>query len=170
MSSQRLLLLFTLVLALLLKIGVSNAQESHEHGHATLNVVADGDQFFIELESPAVNLVGFEHEPESDDQQAAIDKSTARLLDYRSLINLPEKAHCQIVDKSANWILDPEHDNHAEFHASYRFKCNLTNLDSIGLKLFDYFPGIEEIDAQILFPDIQLAVELDAQNKSIQLR
>ncbi len=170
MSSQKVLLLFTLILGLLLKYGVSNAQEAHEHGHSTVNVVADGDQLFIEFESPAVNLIGFEHEPESDGQQAAINKSIARLLDFRSLINLPEKANCQIVDKSANWILDPEHDNHAEFHASYQFKCNLANLDAIGLKIFDYFPGIEEIDAQILFPDIQLALELDARNKSIQLR
>lgn len=163
-------MLFTLALPLLLNFNISNALKTHEHGHSTINLVAEGNQLSIEFESPAVNLIGFEHKPETDDQQAAIDKGIARLLDFQSLFVLSENVRCEIIDKSANWILDAEHSNHAEFQASYQLSCDLSDLRSIELTLFNHFPGIEEIDAQILFADIQLVLELDARNRSIQLR
>ena len=35
----------------------------HEHGVASLNLVVDGNLVSLELDSPAANLVGFEHTP-----------------------------------------------------------------------------------------------------------
>ena len=39
---------------------------AHEHGVAKLNVVLDDNTLELELDSPAMNLVGFEHAASSD--------------------------------------------------------------------------------------------------------
>lgn len=36
---------------------------AHEHGVAQLNLVLEGEKLLIELASPGVNIVGFEHAP-----------------------------------------------------------------------------------------------------------
>ena len=57
-------------------------QGAHVHGEAVLNVVQEGTNVFIEFESPAINLVGFEHAPINPEQKAAFDR--AQILIYAS--------------------------------------------------------------------------------------
>ena len=45
---------------------------AHEHGVAKLNVVLDGNTLELELDSPAMNLVGFEHAASSDADKAKV--------------------------------------------------------------------------------------------------
>lgn len=46
----------------------------HEHGVAQLNVALDGKTLELELDSPAMNLVGFEHAASTDADKAAVAK------------------------------------------------------------------------------------------------
>ena len=48
-----------------------SAAETHLHGHAELTLVTEENSLAINLESPAVNIVGFEHKATSDQQQKA---------------------------------------------------------------------------------------------------
>ena len=45
---------------------------AHEHGVAKLNAVLDGNTLELELDSPAMNLVGFEHAANSDADKAKV--------------------------------------------------------------------------------------------------
>ena len=51
--------------------------DSHVHGMGTLNLVADGSEVHIELDSPAANLVGFEHAPSSATDRAGWTRAFA---------------------------------------------------------------------------------------------
>jgi len=144
--------------------------DSHEHGHATLNLAIEDDQLSLEFESPAMNLTGFEHQPENDEQQAAIDTGISLLKQFNTLFVLSDSANCNLIEKSANWITDSDDGGHAEFRASYRLSCDAAKLEVIELPIFDHFPGIEEIEAQILLPGRQFAMELDSEHRRIQLR
>lgn len=53
--------------------------DSHEHGAALLNIALDDGAVFLELETPWNNLVGFEHEPSTDEQKAQVDATMAQL-------------------------------------------------------------------------------------------
>jgi len=173
MPFRRLLLLFTISSILLFnltRLNASSALESHEHGHSILNLIAENDQLYIEFESPAVNIIGFEHSAETDDQQAAIDAAKARLVEFASLFEVSAESNCKLMKQSADWVLHAEVDDHAEFHASYQLNCDIAKLKSINLPIFDHFPGIEEIEAQVLLSSKQLAFELDSQNRIIQLQ
>ena len=47
--------------------------ESHEHGVSTLKIAIEGQNEQMELESPANDIVGFEHAPENNKQKADSD-------------------------------------------------------------------------------------------------
>ena len=55
--------------------------DSHVHGIASMNLALEGDEVHIELDSPAANIVGFEHAPSSKADHAAVDKAVAMLND-----------------------------------------------------------------------------------------
>jgi len=52
---------------------------SHEHGTATLNVAVENASVFVELDSPWNNIIGFEHAPNDDEQQALLDAALGLL-------------------------------------------------------------------------------------------
>ncbi|MFO6377007.1 DUF2796 domain-containing protein, partial [Pseudomonas aeruginosa] len=61
----------------------------HEHGVAQLNVALDGKTLELELDSPAMNLVGFEHAASTDADKAAVAKARAQLEKPLELFALP---------------------------------------------------------------------------------
>lgn len=59
---------------------------------------------------------------------------------------------------------------HSEFTAEYRFSCTRPEkLKSVETTLFTVFPGIEEIEAQVLTSTRQTGAELTAKNYRIEL-
>ncbi|MBM97356.1 MAG: hypothetical protein CMI09_16075 [Oceanospirillaceae bacterium] len=54
-------------------------QRSHVHGVAELMLAQEGNELEIMLESPAANIVGFEHKASSEEQIAAVERAEALL-------------------------------------------------------------------------------------------
>ena len=48
---------------------------THVHGVASLNIALADNELFIEFESPAIDIVGFEHEPGTDEEKATFQKA-----------------------------------------------------------------------------------------------
>ncbi len=71
---------------------------------------------------------------------------------------------------------DHEHDHdkaegeHSEFHAHYHFDCNGSAIASIGLRLFETWPRIEEIHLQALTPGGQFGGDIEAGDPVIRLK
>ena len=59
---------------------------------------------------------------------------------------------------------------HSEFHAHYHFDCNGSQIDSIGLRLFEAWPRIEEIHLQALTPGGQFGGDIEADDPVIRLK
>ncbi len=61
-------------------------------------------------------------------------------------------------------------ETHSDFRAVYRFSCqNPDKLTTIEVRLFELFPGIEEIEVQILTETKQTAMELTAKKPKFSL-
>jgi hypothetical protein len=138
---------------------------AHEHGVATLRVASADKALVIEFLSPLDNLVGFEHEPRSDEQRKAIADAEALLRDGAALFRLPAAAGCQLLGAKLDspWLQSEqpdhdhghghsdahgatEHEGHADLAASYRFECTAPDrLDSLHVRLFDSFPRLREV-------------------------
>ena len=51
-----------------IQAGEHHHHDAHVHGVAHLNVALEGNDLYIELTSPAANIVGFEHDPRTQNQ------------------------------------------------------------------------------------------------------
>ena len=94
---------------------------AHEHGVGRLNAALDGQTLELELESPAMNLVGFEHAATSDADKAKVAAVRAQLEKPLALFNLPTAAGCVVASQELESPLfggkpdaDDDHDEDAK--------------------------------------------------------
>ncbi|WP_371232963.1 DUF2796 domain-containing protein [Pseudomonas sp. QE6] len=149
----------------------------HEHGVAQLNAALDGKTLELELDSPAMNLVGFEHAATSDADKATVATTQAQLKQPLQLFKLPASAQCSVQSVELSSPLfgdapeadDHDHDEHeghqhADIHAHYQLTCaqpqELATLDFA--PLFKRFPTTQKIQVQLIGPSGQQGAELTA--------
>lgn len=92
-------------------------QGAHVHGIAALNLALEGQEVHLELDSPAANIVGFEHTPSSEADHAALDKAIGTLKDGDRLFRFNADAGCRLEEAAVTTaLLDEEHKGHADEH------------------------------------------------------
>ena len=164
--------------------------DAHVHGIAALNLALEGQEVHVELDSPAANLVGFEHAPSSEADHAALDKAVATLKDGDRLFRFNAEARCRMEKADVtSALLHEEHDEHGDKHSSdhdhekkdghdhekhedeeeahsdieatYHFECNQPGkLTQLTVELFEAFPGTEKLNVQYVIESKQGAAEL----------
>ena len=164
---------------------------AHEHGVGRLNAVLDGQALELELDSPAMNLVGFEHAATSAADKAKVAAARKQLENPLALFNLPKAAGCVISTQELNSPLfgdkpeadhdddddhdakDGAHEHHhdpSEIHAHYQFTCAtptaLSNLDLT--QVFKTFPATQKIQVQLIGPSGQQGVEATPQAATLK--
>jgi len=149
---------------------------AHEHGVAKLNVVLDGNTLELELDSPAMNIVGFEHAASTDADKGKVAAARQLLEQPQKLFGLAQAAGCKDdaqelesplfgdaahADEGAD---EHEHEHghqHADVNAHYQFTCatpaKLTQLDLD--PLFKTFPQTQKVNVQLIGPNGQKGVE-----------
>ncbi|WP_404356546.1 DUF2796 domain-containing protein [Methylotuvimicrobium sp. KM1] len=154
MKSRFLILFLSLCLFSGATLAEKRHHEAHTHGIAELNIVIENDTVLIEFESPAVNLIGFEHKPRNDAQRLELQNALALLNDVDIIASF-EKGKCHAAETHISGPFDDEDqegsehgelEEHSEFHATYTLSCqNASAIDSVRTQLFDRFPGFEAI-------------------------
>jgi hypothetical protein len=71
--------------------------EAHEHGVAHMNVAFEGNELYIELISPAANIVGFEHQPRTQEQRAAVNAAIKKLEAGEKIFAFPSDVGERLV-------------------------------------------------------------------------
>ncbi|MBC3436936.1 DUF2796 domain-containing protein [Pseudomonas sp. BW16M2] len=149
---------------------------THEHGVAKLNAVLDGNTLELELDSPAMNLVGFEHVASSDADKAKVAAARQQLEQPLKLFGVAPAAGCK---EDAQELESPlfgdaaqadedgdshEHGHghaHADVNAHYQLTCatpgKLAQID-LG-PLFKTFPQTQKINVQLIGPNGQKGIE-----------
>ena len=149
-------------------IAKAQSEEAHVHGLATLTLALENQSLEIEFESPAANIVGFEHEAKSAEEKQAVKaaevilESPATLfsfagtgcqlkeaeVDISGLMEEGHNDHGHHHDHHHSSHDDHKDDSHSEIKAHYHFTCNgAEQLESVSTTLFSQFPGIETINA-----------------------
>ena len=157
--------------------------DAHTHGYGELNVAIDGQKVALELNSPAFNIVGFEHSSETDKDKATIKNALSILNDGSELFLFPAISGCRLVNVNVVSSLieeqhsvhkdhDSDHKNskhedhsnndiHSEFHANYQFQCDvIEKVNTIQVMIFKHFPNTRQLNVQMILPNRQSAMEL----------
>ncbi|WP_054886544.1 DUF2796 domain-containing protein [Pseudomonas sp. NBRC 111130] len=147
---------------------------AHEHGVARLNAVLDGNTLELELDSPAMNLVGFEHMASSDADKAKVAAVRQQLEQPLKLFALASSAGCKEDQQELESPLfgdaakadddGDEHEKghvHSDINAHYQLTCATPEkLNQIDLApLYKAFPATQKINVQLIGPNGQKGVE-----------
>ncbi|MNG89393.1 hypothetical protein D3C76_454050 [compost metagenome] len=147
---------------------------AHEHGVAKLNAVLDGNTLELELDSPAMNLVGFEHAASSDADKAKVAAVRQQLEQPLKLFGLAAAAGCKEDQQELESPLfgdaakadddGDEHEKghvHSDINAHYQLTCATPEkLAQIDLTpLYKTFPATQKINVQLIGPNGQKGVE-----------
>lgn len=150
---------------------------AHVHGMASLKIALEDQAVAIELESPAANLVGFEHPPENAEEQQRVSQAVAALGDYRNLLTITGGAcrqaeadvHSPFGEKGGESAHD--HEVHTDFEAGYRLQCpSVAAIESIELTLFERFPGFEKVKVEWVGPGGQGSKEVTKGDSRLSLK
>ena len=167
----------------------AHAADAHVHGIATLQAALDGNRLNVDFSSPLDNLVGFEHAPRTDKQKAAV-RQMAERLNAPELWFVPNaEAGCKRTSVNLeSAVLDrtllsgagaerkpaaakpdaskgPQKKAHAEEHSALSvdivYTCDRPQaLSGLELKVFEAFPRLKRIDAQVVGARKQKAAKL----------
>ena len=158
----------------------SHSLDAHIHGLASLNVALEEQKLELQLASPAMNILGFEHLPNSNSDQQAVETAQKTLHNPALLFELNSVAKCTLTSTSVDNDLlvnrdDHDHDHHhaadvsehqhSDITAHYHYHCSVpTALNSIDLSgFFTQFPHTEKIQVQLVTDEQQRGIELSAQ-------
>lgn len=146
---------------------------AHVHGVASLQVAVDGKNLTLNLESPLNNLVGFEHTPRTEKQQAAVRAMAERLNQPAGLFIASPAAACTPLSvKLESPVLEPMKpsagDGHADLDGEFVFRCEHPEaLRALEVGLFQAFPRLKRLDVQVAGPHGQSAARLSPQQRNI---
>jgi len=153
------------------------AHGAHEHGIAQLQVAVSDRTLEMHLESPAMNIVGFEHQPKNDAERALIKKSVADLKNP-ALFTFDPATACTLgqADVTSDLLGQPTveagasdtAETHADMDVTYQFACT-TAPKTVQVLLMTRFAGIESVRVQVVTDSAQRSLTLDKANATIPL-
>jgi hypothetical protein len=172
----------TLLLSSMLTVS-AQAHEAHVHGVGKLDVALDGHTLSLHLDSPLVNLIGFEHAAQSPSDRKSAQNMAATLRNASRVFVTSAAAACKVSQvKLVSAAIDPvllgeataapdhheDHDGHADLDADFSFQCdNPERLQTIDVRLFDAFKGFVSIDVQLVTAKRQGAARLTPSSSRI---
>lgn len=165
--------------------------EAHVHGLSEMTIAIEGKSLEIQIISPAMNLVGFEHKARTKKDIAAVENAASVLskheslfsfigdrctlvntsLDVSSVIDKHHDAHDHSAKPEMDENKHAQHDNHSEITVDYHYNCeSLGKLSSISVALFEAFFGIHQLRVMWITETQQGATTLNAEHNTIILR
>ena len=158
---------------------VHSAQDAHVHGLSYLKIALENQTLLVEINSPLMDIVGFEGEPRTKVQKDSIERAKAML---RKIGNVLIFKGGSCIEKNIDVTLghdhsnehshsEHHHDTHSEISAVYKFKClEPEELREITVLLPNQFSRMEKIKAQWATSDAQGQITLDKKKNTINLR
>jgi len=157
--------------------------DAHVHGLAELMIAIEGQTVDIQLQSPAMNLVGFEHKAHSESEIDAVQRAES-LLNSPNLLFSFKGGQCSLIETSVDVssVLESEHseldghhhehetdeEHHNEVSAHYQYHCNNTDeLAAVSVNMFKDFPAIKQTRVLWLTESKQAATTLDSDNYTV---
>jgi hypothetical protein len=133
----------------------NHQKKAHIHGFSEIWLSISDNKIEVKFESPASNIVGFEHVAKTIKEKEHAQDAKSLLLKPFSLFSFNGN-RCNVMSSVINgFVLLEEHDhhgqenNHTDISAEYQFSCSPTSkLKNIEIKIFESFPNISEIKVQ----------------------
>ena len=139
---------------------------AHIHGVGHLNVAVEGNMVTVYLQTPAADIIGFEHVAETKEERTKIAAAHKMLNNAGSLFQFTG-GDCKALAGSG--VEAPGSDSEAsDVIAEYTFECSDGQLpESMAVELLTEFPDLKVLKAVWLTEDSTGTKELTAKDHTI---
>ncbi len=121
--------------------------KAHDHGHAALSIVSEGNSLSLELESPAESIVGFEHTAKTEKEKRAVAEAQAKI---DRLVVLKPELGCTKEQGSLE-IEQEKHSSHSDIEIKLSYKCQKPLAGStVEIRLLNEFPKLKSVKTQVI--------------------
>ncbi|MGR6872574.1 ZrgA family zinc uptake protein [Pseudomonas sp. HK3] len=121
--------------------------KAHDHGLSELTIFLENRKIEIQLTSPVMDIIGFEHKENTKEEIITVERVTSKLQKHDSLF-LFIGTFCQHLTTfiDTDYLIESKPNNHEKITADYQYECdNQESLDSIKIGLFELLPNIKKI-------------------------
>lgn len=142
------------------------AHKAHVHGAATLEVAIEGSRLTLGLDVPLEDLVGFERAPKTDKERAAVEAASAYFASGKAFAPNAE-AGCRLLESKPEVSITKDH---ASMRVPVTYECaQAAALRAVTVNLFDTYPKVRRIDAQVAGAKKQSKARVTAQKRELPL-
>lgn len=141
----------------------------HVHGAVTFNLALEGQILSVELDAPALNVVGFEKAPRSDAERRATREVDAWLASGREFLAVPKTAACQL--QNVEYTPPKLGGSHADYRPRYTFRCsNPAALEWVELWALRKLKDVEKSEINLVTASLQRQQELERGSLRVSLK
>ncbi len=126
----------------------------HEHGAVTFNIALDGATLSLELDAPAVNVLGFERSPRNDAERKLVTDTHEWLAGGREMLAVPQNAGCRL--QATEFTAPKLGSSHADYRPRYDFRCsNPAALLWVEVWALRKLKEVERAEVNLITPQVQ---------------
>lgn len=146
----------TLLVALVTFVGMCTSfAQTHVHDEGQVLIGQEQNNWLVQISIPAVNVFGFEHAPETDDEQQAVmtfksHVNEGRMLsvtDNCNIASVEDETNTQHLGQNHSHDHSHSHDKHENVEFTYRLMCQPGEV-VLTFTLFSYAPSLERLESQ----------------------
>lgn len=149
---------------------------SHIHDEATANITLVDDSLTVELHLPAINVFGFERQPQNAQEQQIVTDRLKLLGQNHALMQLPSSCYSSNIKILTDIQASDDHhqhdheiNEHSDITATYSYKCKNTNQIELTFILFNSLTSLQKVMVQFVSDNVQNSFTATQESPSITL-
>jgi len=143
-----------LALTLVIPSVEASGKDKHVHGAVTFNVAVEGNVLSLEIDAPAINVLGFEKAARNDGERQAVASVDAWLSAGRDIAGVPRAAGCRL--QSVSYEAPELGRGHADYRPRYVFRCdNPAALEWVELWALRRLKDVEKAEVNVIGATMQ---------------
>lgn len=143
-------------------------EAKHAHGHASLRIHIAADRLSVMFDSPLASLGLAEGTSDTAPTDNAINSLQDQFVAEERIVQLPEKAECELVSVSSGTRLEGDH---SALMVEQDFTCKrIKRVKSTTIRLFEAFSDLKQINTTFHHKDMRRTVSLTPDTSELDLK
>ncbi len=143
-------------------------EAQHAHGHASLRLHIAGDRLSVMFDSPLASLGLAEGAPDTMPTDDEINTLQDQFVAEERVVQLPEKAECELVSVSSGTRLEGDH---SALMVEQDFTCKrIKRVKNATIRLFEAFPDLKQVNTTFNYEDMRRTVSLTPETSELDLK
>lgn len=143
---------------------------AHAHGAGSLGIAFEGVKGQIDFKIPSESIFGFEYVAKSEKDKKKRDEGLVKLeTKISEMIVFDSTLNCKITKEKIEVV--SESAKHSETNATFNVTCDKSPIGTeITFNFQKHFPGIKDLDVQVVADNVQKSIEATKGNEKLLLK